>query len=289
MSVQTRNPDFQPGTPGLAAPQCRLRRIQTTLRPVPPVPILPPQPTVSPPPSSAAAIHTKPDTQSPATDTDAQSDPSPFLSASVVTQQPAYPFPPPGLSKPSAATATPSDMITPELEASSCTPRELELKSDLLASTTTAHSSDSDASIWGTFQMESFLGNYCHTSSKPFPSPPFHGDNEDGTGTQSDSPPASITPSPNLRSSPPALSPSHWNRLLKGPASGADTALTTLSATTHPTTNTTTQSPSSILSPHPHRSPFSPRTQVNLQPREVRSAGVCVEFPERQRLPRSRQ
>ncbi|KXN90548.1 hypothetical protein AN958_04220 [Leucoagaricus sp. SymC.cos] len=128
-------------------------------------------------------------------------------------------------------------MITPEFESSSCTPRELELKSDLLMtppSTSQQSSSETDNSVWSTFRLESFIGNYCHTSNNSkslTPSPPFHSDNEEGAGL----PPASITPRP----IPPALSISHWNRL-KDPSSADDTALTL--NTTMPTPN----APSSV-------------------------------------------
>lgn len=232
--------------------QCRLRRIQSSPRPIPPP--LPPQPTIP----CQAAIHIKPDSPPSATDNvatttafadlESDSDTSPLPSHSPPpiiappSPHPSYPFPPPGLSKTSPITLALSptlpqstkDMITPELEALSCTPRELELKFDQHTTPGTlsaTHSSEPDGSIWTAFQMESFLGNYCHTSGKST-SPSIH-NHEDGVGC--DLRPASVTPFPSPR--PPTLSPLHWNRLVKDPVPIDDTALTTLNTPTAHTTS----------------------------------------------------
>ena len=65
---------------------------------------------------------------------------------SSATDSITYPFPPPGLSKPSSAA-----LIAPE---SDCPP-------DILQ-----HSSlEPDPSLWSAFRLESFLGTYCHTTT----------------------------------------------------------------------------------------------------------------------------
>ncbi|KAJ3564284.1 hypothetical protein NP233_g8403 [Leucocoprinus birnbaumii] len=144
-------------------------------------------------------------------------------------------------------------MILPEHESSSCTPRELELKSDsLLAPPTTSppSTSEADGSVWSAFRMESFLGNYCHTSASRSltPSLSFHNPSEEASESDFDHLPTSVTPRP----TPPALSPAHWSRLKDSSANETNSSLNT---TPIPALHSPSLPSSSLVSPTPRYLP----------------------------------
>ncbi len=230
---------FQP-----ALNQCRLRRIQSredSFRTTCPSAT----DTATPLPDSdsrlASGASPRPDSSTHLTTTSPPTSPPP--------SPPTYPFPPPGLSKPSTPTSTrANDMVTPEFEPLPYTssPSELDFKSGPLPSL--PQQTEPDGSIWNSFQMESFLGNYCHTTGKSVPSSTHHGDSGDGTGSYSSN-----------CSGPPSLSPTHWNRL-KNPSIALQTALKPLTLSMA----APSPQPSLLPLPPPPLSSLSSPPHINL-------------------------
>lgn len=105
-----------------------------------------------------------------------------------------YPFPPPGLSRPSAMSYSPLDLeLSPDGPPTPSTP----LPAD-----------SSDASIWGAFKLDSFIANYCH-NVKPVSSPSFHNSHSGDPSPNSNPLPSSTIP----LSVPPSICPAYLKRL----------------------------------------------------------------------------